>query len=87
MYHLATTSDGQFFSSNKVRATPRRYLYNRRKLQQKGTRSAKRRLGAMSGKEKRFMGDVNYCATKKLARQPDYTVFVLEVGTSHSKAR
>lgn len=78
LYHLATTSDGQFFGSNKVRATQRRYLYNRRKLQQKGTRSAKRRLRAMSGKEKRFMRDINHCATKKLARQPDYTVFVLE---------
>lgn len=78
LYHLATTSDGQFYKSNKVRATQRRYLHNRKTLQQKGTHSAKRRLRAMSGREKRFMRDVNHCATKQMARQPDYTTFVLE---------
>lgn len=78
LYHLATTSDGQFYKSNKVRATQRRFLHNRKTLQQKGTRSAKRRLRAMSGREKRFMRDVNHCATKQIARQPDYTTFVLE---------
>lgn len=33
LYHLAVTSDKQFFSSNKIRASQRRYLYNRHKLQ------------------------------------------------------
>ncbi|MEA5502255.1 hypothetical protein VB735_03850 [Halotia wernerae UHCC 0503] len=47
LYHQAVTSDGQFFSSSKIRKVQRRYLYNRRKLQQKGTRSAKRRLKAL----------------------------------------
>jgi putative transposase len=78
LYHLATTSDGQFFSSAKVRATQRRYLHNRKTLQQKGTRSAKRRLRAMSGREKRFMRDVNHCVSKKLAHQKSFTIFVLE---------
>src|SRR5919199_975378 len=49
LYHLASTSDGQFFSGSNVRANQRRYLYNRCQLQQKGTRSAKRRLKALSG--------------------------------------
>lgn len=78
LYHQAVTSDGQFFSSSKIRAVQRRYLYNRRKLQQKGTRSAKRRLKAMSGREKRFMRDTNHCVSKKLANQPGIAVFVLE---------
>ncbi|MBD2186488.1 RNA-guided endonuclease InsQ/TnpB family protein, partial [Aerosakkonema funiforme] len=78
LYHQAVTSDGQFFSSDKIREVQRRYLYNRRRLQQKGTRSAKRRLKAMSGREKRFMRDTNHCVSKKLANQPDITVFVLE---------
>ncbi|MGK7928259.1 MAG: RNA-guided endonuclease InsQ/TnpB family protein [Spirulina sp.] len=78
LYHLATTSDGQFFKSNQVRAAQRRYLHNRKTLQHKGTPSAKRRLKAMSGREKRFMRDVNHCATKKLARQEKYATFVLE---------
>jgi len=78
LYHQAVTSDGQFFSSSKIRGIQRRYLHNRRKLQQKGTRSAKRRLRAMSGREKRFMKDTNHCVSKKLANQPSVTVFVLE---------
>jgi putative transposase len=78
LYHQAVTSDGHFFSSSKIRAVQRRYLYNRRQLQQKGTRSAKRRLKAMSGREKRFMKDTNHCVSKKLANQPGITVFVLE---------
>lgn len=78
LYHLCSTHDGKFFSSNKIRATQRRYLYNRKQLQQKGTRSAKRRLKAMSGREKRFMRDVNHCVSKELANQPEYRVFALE---------
>ncbi|MDJ0737221.1 MAG: transposase [Nostocaceae cyanobacterium] len=78
LYHQAVTSDGQFFSSSKIRAVQRRYLHNRRQLQQKGTRSAKRRLKAMSGREKRFMRDTNHCVSKKLANQHRIAVFVLE---------
>ncbi|MEB3278180.1 MAG: transposase [Lyngbya sp.] len=78
LYHQAVTSDGQFFSSSKIRGIQRRYLYNRRQLQQKGTRSTKRRLKAMSGREKRFMKDTNHCVSKKLANQPGIVVFVLE---------
>jgi putative transposase len=78
LYHMASTSDGQFFSGSNVRACSRRYLYNRKKLQQKGTRSAKRRLKAMSGKEKRFMRDCNHCISKKLAALNDVKIYVLE---------
>jgi putative transposase len=78
LYHQAVTSDGQFFSSSQIRNTQRRYLFNRRQLQQKGTRSAKRRLKSMSGREKRFMSDTNHCVSKKLANQPSVAVFVLE---------
>ncbi|UKO95773.1 RNA-guided endonuclease InsQ/TnpB family protein [Nostoc sp. UHCC 0870] len=78
LYHQAVTSDGQFFSSSKIRKVQRRYLYNRRQLQQKGTRSARHRLKAMSGREKRFMKDTNHCVSKKLANQPGVAVFVLE---------
>ncbi|WP_413160625.1 hypothetical protein ACL6C3_19135 [Capilliphycus salinus ALCB114379] len=61
LYHQAVTSNGQFFSSSQIRAVQRRYLYNRRQLQQKGTRSAKRRLKAMSGCEKKIV-----CSQKTL---------------------
>jgi IS605 OrfB family transposase len=78
LYHIASTSDGQFFSGSNIRANQRRYLYNRRQLQQKGTRSAKRRLRAMSGREKRFMRDCNHCISKKLAEIEGVKTYALE---------
>jgi len=78
LYHLASTSKGQFFSGSQTRANQRRYLHNRRTLQAKGTRSAKRRLRAMSGREQRFSKDVNHCVSKKLARSEGMTIFALE---------
>lgn len=78
LYHLASTSQGQFFSGSNVRARQRRYLYNRKTLQAKGTRSAKRRLRAMSGREQRFSKDVNHCVSKKLAHSNGITIFALE---------
>ena len=78
LYHLAVTSQKQFFSSNQIRATQRRYLHNRKKLQQKGTRSAKRHLRKMSGREQRFMKDINHCVSKKIAHQPGIRTYSLE---------
>jgi len=78
LYHLAVTSDGQTYSNAQVRAVQRRYLHNRRTLQAKGTRSAKRRLRAMSGREQRFSRDVNHVVSKRLAQQEQVTTFVLE---------
>jgi putative transposase len=78
LYHVAVTSDGQFHSNAKVRSVQRRYLYSRRTLQAKGTRSAKRRLKALSGREKRFSKDVNHVVSKHLANQEHVTTFVLE---------
>ena len=78
LYHLVVTSNKQFFSSNKIRATQRRYLHNRKKLQQKGTRSAKHHLKKMSGCEQRFMKDINHCVSKKIAHLPGISTYSLE---------
>lgn len=75
---LAVTSEGQFFSNNKIRASQRRYLYNRKTAQAKGTPSARSRLKAMSGKEKRFSRDVNHQVTKQLVRLDSVKTYVLE---------
>lgn len=77
LYNLASTSEGHNYSGNKLRATQRRYLFNRKRLQAKGTPSARKLLKNISGKEKRFSRDVNHCITKKISRLP-YSVFVLE---------
>ena len=75
---LAVTSEGQFFSNNNIRASQRRYLYNRKTLQTKGTPSSRRRLKALGGKEKRFSRDVNHQVTKELVSLDHVATYVLE---------
>jgi len=78
LYHIAVTSDNQFYSAKEIRKQRRKHLYIKKTLQQKGTQSAKRKLKKISGKEKRFMKDVNHCITKSLVNNPQYNMFVLE---------
>ncbi|HKW21105.1 MAG TPA: RNA-guided endonuclease TnpB family protein [Ktedonobacterales bacterium] len=70
--NIATTSDGEIINHgpkmihahvNTVRA---RYSRFRAKLQQKGTKSAKRLLKKRSGREMRFTRDTNHCISKTL---------------------
>lgn len=51
----------------RVQGAKRRYAHNRKTLQEKGTRSAHRRLKAMKQREERFIRDVNHQASKRLA--------------------
>ena len=71
---LAATSDGEFLNHstgtknahiNEVRA---RYSRFRQKLQKKGTKNAKRLLKKRSGKEHRFVKDVNHCLSKSIVQ-------------------
>ena len=78
LYKIAVTSKGGEYTSNQVRAVRRKYQHTRATLQQKGTRSAKRRLKAMSGREKRFMSDINHCVSKQLVHTPNIGRIVLE---------
>lgn len=78
LYKIAVTSKGGEYTSNQVRAVRRKYQHDRATLQQKGTRSAKRRLKAMSGREKRFMSDVNHCVSKHLVHTPNIGRIALE---------
>lgn len=78
LHHLVVTSDGDFFSNQKIRASQRKRLFQRQQLQAKGTRSSKKRLKALSGKEKRFSRDVNHRITKSLVLQQNVSTFVLE---------
>lgn len=72
------TSEGELYSGKSLRKNKRKHLYLKRKLQAKGTRSAKRLLKALSGKEKRFSNNFLHCLAKKLANDPDVSIYVLE---------
>ena len=73
---FAVTSDGKKYPG--PRAAKRRYGHNRRTLQAKGTRSSKRRLRAMSGREMRFSRDVCHVVSKEIANMAGVNTFVLE---------
>ncbi|MGL4883872.1 MAG: RNA-guided endonuclease InsQ/TnpB family protein, partial [Waterburya sp.] len=61
-----TQNRTQFFSGKQVRHKANKYHKARKSLQQKGTRSAKRRLISLSGRERRFTADVNHSISKKI---------------------
>jgi IS605 OrfB family transposase len=64
--NIAVDSDGQIHSARYTNNVRHRHRRLRAKLQAKGTRSAKRKLKRLSGKERRFAKDTNHCISKKL---------------------
>ena len=79
VYNIVTTSDGVHYGAKDARRVKRKYNHVRSELQEKGTRSARRRLKAISGCEKRFVHDQNHCISKKLANTDgDVSIYVLE---------
>jgi len=78
IYNLITTSNGKSFSGKEIRKNQRKFLYLRKKLSVKGTQSAKRRLRALSGREKRFNRHINHCISKDLSQDKNVKVYVLE---------
>ena len=68
-----------FFSGSKARTKRNKFAKVRAELQSKGTKSAKRVLKRISGRENRWMTDVNHCLSKTLVRKyGKNTLFVLE---------
>lgn len=64
--NLATTSDGTVISGEAVEQSRQWYLSRRATLQSVGTRSAKRHLRELSGKQKRFQRHTNHVISKQL---------------------
>lgn len=64
--NIATDSGGTIHKGSMVNNVRHRHRALRGKLQKKGTRSAKRKLKSLSGKEGRFARDVNHCTSKSI---------------------
>ena len=75
--NILVCSNNQFFNSRVLRTIKGKYQYLKQVLQSKGTRSAKRKLKQIAGKEKRFVSDMNHCLSKTIANS-SFKVFVLE---------
>jgi len=64
--NLATDSEGETFSGEQVENNRKRHLALRQRLQKRGTKSAKRHLKKLSGKEARFRKNTNHVISKRI---------------------
>jgi IS605 OrfB family transposase len=75
--NAAVASNGVFFSSAALRGVRGRYAWLRGRLQAAGTRSARRHLKRLSGRERRFQANANHLIAKQVAAM-DYDALALE---------
>ena len=76
--HVAVTSNRQFFNARQIKSKRIKYKRLRAKLQSKGTRSSKRLLKKISGREKRFMRYWNHVISKQIVNNCEAGTIVLE---------
>jgi len=66
--NLATTSDGENFSGEEVDTVRKKMTKIKKALQKKGSKSAKRHLKKISGRERRFKKQINHTIAKKIVQ-------------------
>jgi len=64
--NLATDSEGETFSGKLVEQNRKRHHGLRQRLQKRGTKSAKRHLKKLSGREARFKKNTNHVISKRI---------------------
>ena len=74
---IFTTSDGLSYKGKELNSIKRRIRHNRRKLQAKGTKSAKRKLKKLSNKERNVNKNFTHLICNKIL-DTDKSVIVLE---------
>jgi putative transposase len=80
--YLAVTSTAEgscsFYSGKSIVAKANHYARLRKRLQKKGTRSATRRLVAISGRERRLKQDANHVVSKRIVQSHPHSLIGLE---------
>ncbi len=80
--YLAVTTNMRnqttFYSGKAVRAKADHYARLRKRLQQKGTRSATRRLIAISGRERRLKQHTNHLISRRIVEEHPHSIIGLE---------
>ena len=66
---VAVTSNRKFHSAKMIRHRKACYKRTRKHLQPNGSKSAKRALARVSGREKRFVSDINHCISKQIVAE------------------
>lgn len=64
--NLAVSSEGKFYSGKQIDEYQQKMNHRRKNLQKKGTKSAKRKLKKLSGKQKRFQKNENHVISKAI---------------------
>src|SRR5258708_12219505 len=72
------TNQSQFYPGKRVRARADHYARLQKRLQKKGTRSATKRLVALSGRERRLKLQVNHTIAKSIVVSHPHTLIGLE---------
>ncbi len=67
--NIATDSEGETFSGEAVEQNRKRMNALRQRLQKRGTKSAKRHLKKLSGKEARFKRNTNHVISKQIVQK------------------
>lgn len=70
---LVSDSDGESFSGKQIEKVRQIFAHRRRNLQKKQTKSAKRKLKQLSGKQSRYQKDVNHQISKRLVAKAKHT--------------
>jgi putative transposase len=73
-----TNADHAFHSGKRVIHKANHYARLRKRLQQKGTRSATRRLFAISGRERRLKQDANHVVSQRIVTKYPHSLIGLE---------
>ena len=76
--NLAVTSGGHFHNAARIKQIKRKYRYMRSKLQAKGTRSSRRLLKCLSGRETRWMRWENHKVSKQIVNDFSGNKIVME---------
>jgi len=80
--YLAVTSDTRgktsFHSGKRLVPKSNHYARLRKRLQQKGTRSATRRLRVIAGRERRLKADANHVISKRIVSRHPHSLIGLE---------
>ncbi|HYL45023.1 MAG TPA: transposase, partial [Ktedonobacteraceae bacterium] len=73
-----TSNNTSFYPGQAVRAKADHYARLRKRLQHKGTRSATRRLMAISGRERRFQLNTNHTIAKHIVERNPQSIIGIE---------
>ena len=74
----ATRGKPSFYAGKRVVSQANHYARLRKRLQKKGTRSATRRLVAISGRERRLKADANHVVSKRIVTGHPHALIGLE---------